>query len=151
MIQLLRVSAEHADFRALIKLLDKDLWNRYPDTQQFFDAHNQVKLEANAVVAYLDDRPVGCGCYREMSDEYTVEIKRMFVKEEARGRGIAKRIVKELEQWAAEEGKREALLETGTGQPEAISLYKKLGYVRVANYGPYIGSEESVCMGKKLV
>ncbi|WP_336786482.1 GNAT family N-acetyltransferase [Paenibacillus sp. MMO-177] len=150
MIQLLRVAADHPDFRELIKLLDKDLWNRYPDTQQFFDAHNQVKLDAHAVVAYLDEVPVGCGCYREMSDEHTVEIKRMFVKEEARGRGIAQRIVKELEQWASEEGKQDALLETGTGQPEAISLYKKLGYVRIANYGPYIDSEESVCMGKKL-
>ncbi|WP_336772072.1 GNAT family N-acetyltransferase [Paenibacillus sp. MMO-58] len=150
MIQLLRVAADHVDFRELIMLLDKDLWSRYPDTQQFFDAHNQVKLDANAVVAYLDDVPVGCGCYREAGDEHTIEIKRMFVKEEARGRGIAQRIVKELEQWASEEGKQEAVLETGTGQPEAISLYKKLGYVQVANYGPYIGSEESVCMGKKL-
>ena len=44
-----------------------------------------------------------------------------------------------------------ALLETGSGQPEAIALYKKLGYVQIENYEPYIGSEESVCMGKPLI
>lgn len=150
MIELRRVPADHADFRELIALLDRDLWGRYPDTQQFFDVHNKVNLEANAVVAYLDDKPVGCGCYRETRDEFTVEIKRMFVKEEARGKGIAQSVVKELEKWAFDKGKREALLETGTGQPEAISLYIKLGYVRIDHYGPYIGSEESVCMGKML-
>ncbi|SFF10840.1 Acetyltransferase (GNAT) family protein [Paenibacillus catalpae] len=150
MILLQRVPADHTDFRELIKLLDKDLWNRYPDTQQFFDAHNQINLDVRAVVAYLDGKAAGCGCYRDKRDEQTVEIKRMFTKEEARGKGIAQSIVKELENWAAEEGKRQALLETGTGQPEAISLYKKLGYVQIANYDPYIGSEESVCMGKEI-
>lgn len=150
MIQLERVSADHTDFQELITLLDKDLWSRYPDTQQFFDVHNKVRLDAKAVVAYVDGIPVGCGCYREMRDEQIVEIKRMFVRETARGKGIAQSIVRELEKWAVEEGKQQALLETGTNQPEAISLYKKLGYVQIANYDPYIGSEESVCMGKEL-
>ncbi|GLX68059.1 GNAT family N-acetyltransferase [Paenibacillus glycanilyticus] len=151
MIQLVRGSADNEDFQMLIKLLDEDLWRRYPDTQQFFDVHNKVKLDANAVVAYLDGKPVGCGCYREYGNEQTVEIKRMFVQEEARGKGIAKSIVKELEQWAIEAGNMKALLETGSGQPEAIALYKKLGYVQIENYEPYIGSEESVCMGKTLI
>ncbi|MCM3629913.1 GNAT family N-acetyltransferase [Paenibacillus glycanilyticus] len=150
MMEYKRVPADHADFRELIKLLDKDLWSRYPDTQQFFDVHNQVSLDARAVVAYLDGKPAGCGCYKDKRDEQTVEIKRMFVREEARGRGIAQSIVKELEKWALEEGKEQALLETGTNQPEAISLYKKLGFARIANYEPYIGSDESVCMGKEL-
>ncbi|SEO93718.1 GNAT family N-acetyltransferase [Paenibacillus sp. OV219] len=149
-IQLEKVTTDHADFGYLIELLDRDLWNRYPDTQQFFHGFNQVKLGAKAIVAYVDNKPVGCGCYREAEEAGIVEMKRMFVLEEVRGRGIARAIMNELEQWAKQEGNRRAILETGTGQPEAIALYTKLGYVQIENYEPYIGSEDSVCMGKDL-
>jgi len=150
MVRLDRVTPDHEDFQDLIKLLDQDLWNRYPDTQQFFAPHNKIKLDANAIVAYSGDSPVGCGCYRTMEDEHVVEIKRMFVKPEARGQGIALSVLTALEQWARDEGKRRAILETGTNQPEAISLYKKLGYEIIDLYEPYVDSEESVCMGKDL-
>lgn len=150
MISLNRVSPEHQDFRQLIELLDKDLWDRYPQTQQFFATFNKIKLGANAIVAYYEDVPVGCGCYRATDEITTVEIKRMFVKPEARGKGIAKAVLTALEHWAQEEGKSRAILETGTNQPEAISLYTKLGYELIDRYEPYVDSEESVCMAKIL-
>ncbi|MFC5528299.1 GNAT family N-acetyltransferase [Cohnella yongneupensis] len=150
MIQLKRVQTDDTDFATLIDLLDKDLWARYPDTQQFFHAFNIVKLDANAIVAYENGIPVGCGCYRETEDGHVVEVKRMFVKEEARGKGIAKKIVMELERWAHENGYSRAILETGTNQPEAIALYTKMGYKLIDRYAPYIDSEQSVCMGKEL-
>lgn len=149
-IHLEKVTTDHPDFIYLIELLDRDLWNRYPDTQQFFDQFNKVKLDAKAIVAYLDNKPVGCGCFRVASDDGIVEMKRMYVKDEARGKGIAKAVLSELEKWAKDEGNRRAILETGTGQPEAIALYTRVGYDRIANYDPYIGSDESVCMGKDL-
>ncbi|REE94549.1 ribosomal protein S18 acetylase RimI-like enzyme [Paenibacillus taihuensis] len=149
-IHLEKVSTDHEDFGYLIELLDRDLWKRYPDTQQFFDQFNKVKLDAKAIVAYLDNKPVGCGCFREAADAGVVEMKRMFVLDEARGKGIAKAVLSELEQWAKQEGNRRAILETGTGQPEAIALYTKMGYDRIPNYEPYVGSDESVCMGKDL-
>ncbi|MBO9600148.1 MAG: GNAT family N-acetyltransferase [Cohnella sp.] len=150
MVQLRRVSPDHEDFQHLIELLDQDLWNRYPETQQFFAPYNRIKLDANAVVAYDEETPVGCGCYRATEDGRVVEIKRMFVKPEVRGKGIAIEVLAALEQWAIEEGKRRAILETGTNQPEAIALYKKLGYEPIDRYEPYVDSEESVCMGKDL-
>lgn len=150
MIRLSRVSPDHEDFQHLIELLDKDLWNRYPETQQFFAPFNRIKLDANAIVAYDEESPVGCGCYRVTEDGNVVEIKRMYVKPEVRGRGIAQSVLTALEQWAKYEGKRRAILETGTNQPEAISLYKKLGYELIDLYEPYVNSEESVCMGKDL-
>lgn len=150
MIERIRTSADDADFRYLIELLDRDLWSRYPETQQLFDKLNKIKLEAKAVVAYQEGRPAGCGCFRVTEDESVVEIKRMYVKDEFRGQGIASAILEELERWAKEEGKRRAILETGNKQPEAIALYIKKGYVRTENYGPYIDSEQSVCMAKEL-
>ncbi|QRG67979.1 GNAT family N-acetyltransferase [Brevibacillus choshinensis] len=150
MISLMRTSADHPDFHGLVELLDKDLWNRYPETQQSFAPFNVIKLDAKVVVAYADHIPVGCGCFRERAENGVVEIKRMYIKEEARGKGIAKQILRELEAWAVEIGKERAILETGTNQPEAVSLYDSVGYAIIDRFEPYVNSEESICMGKTL-
>lgn len=150
MIELKRTSSDDSDFNFLIGLLDEDLWRRYPKTQQNYTAHNIIKLNAKAVVAYDDEKPVGCGCFRETGDDTIVEIKRMYVLDAMRGKGIAKRMLRDLETWASELGADKAILETGIGQPEAISLYEKSGYCRIDNYGPYANNPDSICMAKGL-
>ena len=79
-----------------------------------------------------------------------MEVKRMFVPQEQRGKGIASRILKELESWAAELGYKKCILETGEKQPEAIALYKKNNYVVIKNYGQYVDVESSVCFEKMI-
>jgi putative acetyltransferase len=74
----------------------------------------------------------------------------MFVAEEHRGKGIAIQLLSELEAWAAELKFKNCILETGTNQPEAISLYLKYGYEITDAYGNYIGVENSICMKKEL-
>jgi GNAT superfamily N-acetyltransferase len=101
------------------------------------------------LVGYLNDTAVGCGAFRAIDTE-TVEIKRMFVNPDFRGKGIASSILKELEQWASELNYSQTILETGINQPEAIALYKKMGYYVIENYGQYINAENSVCMRKVL-
>ena len=101
------------------------------------------------IVAYVDNQAAGCGCFKKL-DDTTVEIKRMFVKPTHRGRGIAIRILTELEAWAKSLNYDATQLETGIKQTEAIGLYGKLGYIVIDNYGQYAGNENSVCMRKKL-
>lgn len=60
-------------------------------------------------------------------------------------------ILAELEGWAAELSFRKCILETGKKQPEAIELYKSNEYQLIANYGQYIGVENSVCFEKKIL
>jgi GNAT superfamily N-acetyltransferase len=79
-----------------------------------------------------------------------VEIKRMFVLPEHRGKGIAGQILQQLEIWAAEGNNSTCILETGKKQPEAIALYKKAGYKIIPNYGQYENVENSVCMEKRI-
>ena len=74
----------------------------------------------------------------------------MFVSPEARGMGFAKKIIQELEVWAHDLGFTFSVLETLYKQKEAISLYQKAGYSIVANYEPYIGMENSICMQKQI-
>lgn len=150
MTELKRTSSEDADFTFLTGLLDQDLDGRYPNTRDFFQPLNKIKLGAKAVVAYEDGKPVGCGCFREAPEHQIVEIKRMYILDEKRGRGIAGQILRELELWAKELGKERAILETGRGQPEAVALYTRNGYVETERYAPYTDSENSVCMAKDL-
>jgi GNAT superfamily N-acetyltransferase len=150
MISIIRTTSENKDFRELILQLDLDLDGRYGKKQEEYNKYNVIELIDTVVVAYNSSQPVGCGCFKQYSND-TVEIKRMFVKNEMRGKGISKMILKELENWAAEKGYAYSILETGIGQHEAIGLYEKFDYKRIDNYGQYANMPLSVCMKKTLV
>jgi len=77
-----------------------------------------------------------------------MEVKRMFVLPNKRGKGIASIILKELEKWAIDLSFKKCLLETGKKQPEAIRLYHKNGYKIIPNFGQYQNVENSVCFEK---
>ena len=150
MISVIRTAGNDERFTALTAQLDKDLWQRYPDSQQEYDKHNKIQKDVKVVIALDNDNPVGCGAFRELENR-EVEIKRMYVQPAFRGKGISKLILQELENWAREEKYDIAKLETGDKQPEAIRLYEKTGYKRITNYGPYIHMPESICMQKSLI
>ena len=149
MIKLKRTDSDNEDFRLLIRELDKELWSRYDNMQAVYDKHNIIENNKNVLVAYKDEIAVGCGCFKKYNDK-TVEIKRMYVKPEYRGKKIARLILDALEKWAIELNISATVLETGTKQAEAIHLYLKSGYIVVENYGPYKDLQESVCMQKNL-
>ena len=142
-------STIHPDFIALIRQLDQELNHRYGKAQADYDAYNVMDDIPTALVAYEKERPVACGCFKEISQN-TVEIKRMFVHKEYRSQGMGSSLLKELEAWAARLDFTLARLETGKGQPEAIAMYKKAGYYIIPNYGPYKEMDNSVCMEKKI-
>jgi ribosomal protein S18 acetylase RimI-like enzyme len=90
------------------------------------------------LVATLHGEPIACGALKFHGDEPT-ELKRMWVAESARGLGLGRRILTELERSAAENGARVVRLETNKTLTEAISLYRSAGYVEVAPFNdePY--------------
>jgi len=149
MINLVRTNSDNSDFRELVALLDADLQIRDGDEHSFYAQFNKVDKIRHVVVAYEDGKAVGCGAIKEYT-KGVAEIKRMFVRAERRGRGIAGKILAELETWAKGLKFSECILETGLKQPEAIALYQKSGYETIPNYGQYSGVENSVCM-KKLI
>ncbi|MDL2141755.1 MULTISPECIES: GNAT family N-acetyltransferase [Flavobacterium] len=149
MIKLKRTNSDDTDFRNLVVLLDQDLKIRDGDDHAFYNQFNKTDLIKHVVVFYENDIAVGCGAFREKEKD-TVEIKRMFVHPDFRKRGIASQVLAELEQWAKEIEYRYTILETGKNQPEAISLYQKLGYTIIPNYPPYEKMDNSVCMKMTL-
>lgn len=149
MINIQKCNSENKDFQNLISLLDEDLNSRYGILQAQYDKFNKTESVNTVVVAYQDENPVGCGCFKKYDNE-TVEIKRMFVKKENRGKGIAKMILTKLENWAIDNRYKKSILETGIKQNEAINFYQKFGYKKSDNYGQYIGNSNSICMSKDL-
>lgn len=145
-----RTDSDNPDFQSLVTLLDQDLKIRDGDDHAFYNQFNKIVNIRHAVVCYDENIPVACGAFKEY-DEQTVEIKRMFVLPQYRGRGFARRVLNELETWAKELNYHTCILETGKKQPEAIALYQKAGYGIIKNYGQYENVENSVCMKKSLL
>jgi putative acetyltransferase len=148
-IEIIRTTSENPDFRAMVIALDEDLYRRNGDIQRQYDQYNQIDHIKHAIVIYVEGKPVGCGCFKPFDDK-TIEVKRMFVKPEMRGKHLAASVLQELEKWAIEEGFAHAVLETGVRQVEAQRLYSVAGYSRTENYGQYVGMKDSICYRKKL-
>jgi GNAT superfamily N-acetyltransferase len=136
----------------LISALNAELDARYPE-----EGANHFRLDPEEVadgrgaflVAYVAERPLGCGAVRRI-DSAVAEIKRMYVAPEARGRGVGRQVLVELEAEARRLGATRLVLETGPRQPEALALYSRAGFVEIPNFGEYVGCEFSVCMAKEL-
>lgn len=144
-----RTDSAHPDFVKLVKMLDEDLTIRDGTEHAFYDQFNKIEGIRYALVAYDGPQPVGCGAIKYF-DNATMEVKRMFVLPEKRGSGIATRILEGLEHWCLELGFYKCILETGTRQPEAISLYRRQGYQVTPNYGQYSNVANSICFLKSL-
>jgi putative acetyltransferase len=143
---------DSAEARHLIAALDAHLSSRYPPEQRFGPNLKPEQLAAGLgtfVVARVDGRAVGCGAVR-LLNESTVEVKRMYVAPEVRGRGVAKEILAHLEGAGRDLGARRSVLETGIHQDEAIGLYRRAGYSQVDCWGEYAASPTSVCYEKKI-
>ena len=150
MLELKRTDSSDRNFHFLIDKLNKYLLQQYGGLQDFYSQFNKIDNIPDVVVAYWNNEPAGCGCFKKF-DESCVEVKRMFVADEYRGKGIGTAVLNELEKWATELGNNSIVLEMGNRQPEAAVLYKKQGFKVIPNYGQYIGMEEtSICMKKEL-
>lgn len=147
-MKLLRTNSENQDFKQLVKMLDEYLAYVDGDDHAFYDQFNKIDALQHCIVLFEEENPVGCGAIKGYDGE-TAEIKRMFVIPEFRGKGYASAILNELEQWAKELQFKKVILETGTGQKEAIKLYRKT-YEQIENYGQYKGVDTSVCFSKEL-
>jgi GNAT superfamily N-acetyltransferase len=149
MIEIIRTTTDDKRFKNLIIELNQDLISRYSHADYQFDINIQVVALPTAVIAQISNITVGCGCFKEISDD-VVELKRMYVNPYFRGFGVASLMIDALSRWATELFYKEAVLETGIKQPEAIKLYEKHGFKVIPAFPPYIGIPNSICMGKPL-
>jgi DNA-binding MarR family transcriptional regulator/GNAT superfamily N-acetyltransferase len=102
------------------------------------DAQELMEPAGLLLIARLHDEPIGCGGLKLHGSE-PAEIKRMWIAPSARGLGLGRRLLHELEEHARTRGAAGACLETNGTLTEAISLYRSSGYVEVAPFNdePY--------------
>ncbi|WP_044207355.1 GNAT family N-acetyltransferase [Flammeovirga sp. OC4] len=149
MITLIKTDAKHRDFLHLVNLLNQDLAVRNGEDHEFYMQFNGLEDIDHVVLAYSDGKVVGCGAMKEF-EERIFEVKRMYVLQNQRGKGVATKVLQELEEWGVAMNLKALVLETGLMLPEAIGLYEKYGFDKTPNYGQYIGNEDSVCFRKEL-
>lgn len=158
-MRIVRVRYDHPDAMKLNDAVQQEYAERYGDEGDVtpLDPSMFEPPHGLYLMAYDDeDRPVATGGWRsqDRNDEgYAdgdAEIKRMFVVREARGRGLARRILAELENDARAAGRSRMVLETGTQQPEAIELYVSSGYAPAEKFGLYRFEPESRCYARTL-
>ncbi|MFF4752557.1 GNAT family N-acetyltransferase [Streptomyces sp. NPDC002514] len=154
-----RVPFDHPDAVKLNDEVQAEYHLRYGDggDATVLDALDFTPPRGVYLIAYDGgDRPVATGGWRSQdangqgNEDGDAELKRMFVIEQMRGRGLARRILAALEEDARAAGRVRMVLETGTAQPEAIALYTSSGYEPCTKFGYYRHHESSLCYAKPL-
>jgi putative acetyltransferase len=138
--------------RELISLSDAYLEALYPAESNHLESIEALQ-RANVLFlgCFVGLDVVGCGAAKTLDDDGVYgEVKRVFVVEAHRGRGYSKAIMHRLEESLRSSGIGVARLETGIRQPEALGLYRKLGYVERAPFGGYAADPLSLFFEKKL-
>lgn len=155
-LELRPVGYLHPDAAALVARVQEEYAERYgspdesPVDPTVFDPPEGLFL-----VGYDDGVPVATGAWRRspvqaLGGNSAVELKRMFVVAEHRGRGLARAVLAELERSAFAAGHDLAVLETGLKQPEAIALYASEGYAAIPGFGFYAHAALARSFGKVL-
>ncbi len=103
----------------------------------------------DVIVAFDGNIPVGSASFKKYDDE-CAEVKRVFIRKEYRGCGIAKILMQLLERAAKDKGFGYLILESGEPLVSAMALYRKIGYEVIPNFGQYKDMPDSICMKKKL-
>jgi len=138
--------------RTLIEALNAELSGRYPEQGAChfrLDAHEVADGQGAFLIAFRAGTPVGYGAVRRIETQ-TGEVKRMYVVPQERGRGVGRAILNAIQAEARALRVSRLVLETGIRQTEALALYQRAGFTRIAPFGDYVGSPLSVCLAKEL-
>jgi putative acetyltransferase len=139
---------DQAAVRELIGELDAYLYSLFP-AESVYALDIASLCHPDVLFAVVRDRagaPIGCGAI-VINPEYG-EVKRMYVRPQARGQGVARQLMETLEAKAMQNGCRTFMLETGPTMPEALGLYERMGYQRRGPFGDYPDDPFSVFMQK---
>ena len=139
-----------ADACMLIDELEQHLAPFYPATSRHgYSVEKLIQQGVAFFIAHQDGVPAGCGGVQFVGAEYG-ELKRMFVRPQFRGLGLAKLMLEHLEQYTREHHIHLLRLETGIHQKEAIGLYQRMGFQSIPPFGDYVDDPLSKFFEKQI-
>lgn len=144
-------NGSNSDFIELCHALDEFLNELVggEENRAEYIPYNMIDDIHDVIIAYDNDTPVGCAAFKKYDNE-CAEVKRVFIKQEYRGKGFSRKLMELLESNAKKKGYRYLILESGEPLVAAMALYRKLGYKIIPNYGQYKNMPDSICMKKEL-
>ena len=149
-IEIRPVDADSEAAKRLIADLDEYLLGLYPPESNHLDSVAELsRAHVRFFGAFCDRQLLGCGAVKLMRSGYA-EIKRIYVDDAARGLGLARELLRALENCARTEGYDIVRLETGVRQPEALKLFECNGYTRTGPFGSYPDDPLSIFMRKQI-
>lgn len=134
-------------FIKLVRELDKGYYQRIGEELSRYDKYNSLETHHVVILLMTSNEGVACASYR-VFNKNSVEFKRVYVKREYRKKGIAFKIIKQLEQDAIEKGFKHAYIITGKNNIPAIRLYEKLDYYQIPNIEGFEDDEVVISMKK---
>jgi putative acetyltransferase len=151
-VNIAKIDPADARVRLLLEQSDAYMATLYPpESNHMEDVEALRQHNVLFVGASIDAELAGCGAVKTMRDDGVYgEIKRVFVAPGYRGRGISRAIMEVLERHLIEHGVPLSRLEMGALQPEALGLYRRLGYRERPPFGKYQPDPQSLFMEKKL-
>jgi putative acetyltransferase len=139
-----------SDVRRMIAESDAYMQELYPsESNHLVDADALAASDTVFLVARRNGELLGSVAFRVITPGHA-EMKRMFVRREARGIGLGRRLLLALEHAARQKHIGRISLETGIKQPEAIGLYRASGYQDCPPFGAYTPDPLSLFMTKRL-
>lgn len=129
----LQLFSEHDDFMLDFLGDDRAIYTRYSERENI----------ERVWIAYREEVPAGCIAYRLKSDSVG-EVKRMFIREKYRGRGMSGDLLKTVEQYAREQGCHTLFLDTRITLEPAVSVYRRFGFEIIFQQGLYIQMEKKL-------
>lgn len=136
-------------FIELSNELNKEYFQLYGDEVLKYQEYNDLEDPHIVILALNWGKPIACASFK-LFDKDTIEIKRVYVKRRYRRKGIAYKLIKQLEKLAIEENFRYSVIETGSENTAAIKLYEKLDYEIIDTFGQFEEDDMVVCMKKEF-
>jgi putative acetyltransferase len=150
MLAIARENPNQPDVLALLHESDAFSAARYPpESQHLIDPAALSRPDVRFLVARRSGRAVGCGAL-VLTGDCSAELKRMIVAETARGQGVGRTILEQLEATARREHVRIIHLETGIYNDAALRTYRAAGYRACGPFGTYAVDPLSVFLQKEL-
>lgn len=146
------VDPQGADAMALLRLAAAEARQLYPELfGPGTPAPRNAPTPARGVylIGYLGGEPVAMGAHAPL-DAHATEVRRMYVRADARHMGAARTILAALEAHAAQAGFAVLRLETGFRQLAAMRLYERYGFARIPAFGAHVDDPTSVCYEKAI-
>lgn len=129
----LELFSQHDDF--MLEFLGED--------SHFYTRYSENENIETVWVVYVENHPAGCIAYRTKADSVG-EVKRLFIRDEYRGGGISKELLKTMEKHAREQGCTKLFLDTRITLEPAVSLYRSAGFKIVFQQGLYVQMEKQL-------